>query len=248
MHKTLYLTLALTALAHAHTTDPAATTPATGINSPASTTAAPTFDLIRTLVTRQGSDLVFSVRTSGQAGTSTPTPTGKLAGSNVFSYVWPTSLDSSTVGFEKNQGVLALAVTSHPDFDDTPLHDENGDGNPGNDGNVWHAHWVVLVPDDACGPGALKVKDITAGTQPRLPATWPNLPILIDSPNLKPTLRADTVTVRVPLASLGFPRTFRYDGVTAGLRVNANLHAPLLCVTDVFKVASGKLTLPGQYR
>ena len=35
------------------------------------------------------------------------------------------------------------------------------------------------------------------------------------------------------------------DGVTAGLRVNANIHAPLLCVTDVFDVASGNLSLPG---
>jgi hypothetical protein len=35
--------------------------------------------------------------------------------------------------------------------------------------------------------------------------------------------------------------TARFDGVTAGLRVNANLHAPLLCVENVFKVASGNL-------
>ena len=37
-----------------------------------------------------------------------------------------------------------------------------------------------------------------------------------------------------------------YDGVTAGLRVNADLHAPLLCVVDVFDVASGDLSLPGR--
>ncbi len=36
-----------------------------------------------------------------------------------------------------------------------------------------------------------------------------------------------------------------YYGVTAALRVNANIHAPLLCVTDVFDVASGDLSLPG---
>ena len=34
--------------------------------------------------------------------------------------------------------------------------------------------------------------------------------------------------------------------VTAGLRVNASVHAPLLCVVDVFKVASGNLSLPGK--
>ena len=31
-----------------------------------------------------------------------------------------------------------------------------------------------------------------------------------------------------------------------GLKVNANLHAPLLCVENVFKVASGDLGLPGK--
>ena len=34
--------------------------------------------------------------------------------------------------------------------------------------------------------------------------------------------------------------------VTAGLKVNGNLHAPLLCVDNVFKVASGNLSLPGK--
>lgn len=42
-------------------------------------------------------------------------------------------------------------------------------------------------------------------------------------------------------------RGVAFDGVTAGLlRVNANLHAPLLCVARVFDVASGGLTLPGR--
>jgi hypothetical protein len=36
-----------------------------------------------------------------------------------------------------------------------------------------------------------------------------------------------------------------YDGVTSALRVNADLHAPLLCVENVFDVASGDLSLPG---
>ena len=36
-----------------------------------------------------------------------------------------------------------------------------------------------------------------------------------------------------------------FDGVAAGLKVNQAMAAPLLCVTDVFKVASGNLSLPG---
>jgi len=37
-----------------------------------------------------------------------------------------------------------------------------------------------------------------------------------------------------------------YGVVTAALQVNASVHAPLLCVTDVFDVASGDLSLPGK--
>jgi len=40
--------------------------------------------------------------------------------------------------------------------------------------------------------------------------------------------------------------SFNFDGVTAGLRVNADLHSPLLCVTNVYDVASGDLSLPGK--
>ena len=39
-----------------------------------------------------------------------------------------------------------------------------------------------------------------------------------------------------------------FDGVMAGLRVNADLHAPLLCVVNVFDVASGDLSLPGRVK
>jgi hypothetical protein len=208
--------------------------------------AEPAFDMVRTTVALDGEHVVFRTAVSGRAGAVKPTPTGKLAGAQVFSYVWPTSLDSAAAGFEAGQGILAFAVTSHPDFDDTPLYDENGDGDPNNDGDVWHSHWVVLVKDEACGPGVLKVKDIPEGAKPKLPPTWPGLPILIDSPDYRPAIDGATVEVRVPRASLGEIRGASFDGVTAGLRVNASVHAPLLCVADVFDVASGDLSLPGR--
>lgn len=204
------------------------------------------FDLVRTTVRREGTKLVFTEQVSGKAGATVPTAVGKLAGSEVFSYVWPTTLDPAAVGFEGKTGTLALAATSHPDFDDTPLYDENGDGNLKNDGNLWHSHWVVLTPDAACGPGALKVRDIPAGTTPKLPATWPNLPIFIDSPGYEPEIAGNQIHIPVPLKDIGFPATFNYDGVTSALRVNASVHSPLLCVDDVFDIASGKLTLPGK--
>lgn len=216
-----------------------------GIASDAGNATLAPFDIVHTRITTEGNVATFHMAVSGVAGEARPTPTGALAGSEVFAYVWPTSLDSGTVGFEPGAGILALAATSHPDFDDTPLFDENGDGERGNDGDVWHSHWVVLGPDEACGPGALKVIDIPEGATPRLPATWPGLPLLIDSPGWQPVLSTETVEIAVPFADIGAVTAMTFDGVTAGLRVNANIHAPLLCVTDVFDVASGNLSLPG---
>jgi hypothetical protein len=206
----------------------------------------PVFDVVSTEIAHAGGDLVFRMEVSGEAGASKPAPTGKLAGSSVYSYVWPTSLNSGAVGFENDEGILAFAVTSHPDFDDTPLYDENGDGDKANDGDLWHSHWVVLVADEACGVGALKIKDIPKGAKPRLPRTWPGLPILIDSPSYEPEIAGRQVTVRVPAATLGDTTGVKFDGVTAGLRVNASVHSPLVCVADLFDVASGDLSLPGR--
>lgn len=204
------------------------------------------FDIIHTKITTEGSVATFHMAVSGKAGASKPTPTGKLAGSDVFSYVWPTTLDSYEVGFEKKAGILALAVTSHPDFDDTPLYDENGDGQTGNDGDVWHSHWVVLAPNEQCGKGALGVVDIPEGTKPRLPKTWPGLPLLLDSPGWQPTFNEETVEVKVAFNDIGAVEDINFDGVTAGLRVNQSVHAPLLCVVDVNDIASGDLSLPGK--
>jgi len=216
------------------------------IQAPSSAAIATEFDIVHAKVITQGSHLIFQQVVTGKAGNKQPKKNGKLAGAEVYSYVWPTSLNSSAVGFEADQGILSLALTVHPDFDDTPLYDEDGDGNKTNDGDKWHSHWVVLVPDDACGEGALKVKDIAQGSSPKLPVTWPNLPIFIDSPRFDFSLAQSEVLVRVPLSALGFPESFSFDGVTAGLKINQQVHAPLLCVTDVFDVASGDLSLPGK--
>lgn len=215
-----------------------------GLHSAAQAKVAPAFDMVHTRIRSEGNTVVFHMAVSGAAGSKRPTASGKLAGSTVFSYVWPTTLDPAQVGFSPGSGTLALAVTAHPDFDDTPWFDENGDGDAANDGAVWHSHWVVLVPDAACGSGALKVADIPAGAKPRLPKTWPGLPLLLDSPGWSPRFTGPSVEVRVPMDDGGALQGVRFDGVTAALRVNASVHSPLLCVADVFKVASGSLSLP----
>ena len=203
------------------------------------------FDILAAHAHREGRLVTFHMTTTGIAGSERPDAAGALGGAPVWSYVWPTSLDPATVGFEGGTGILALAATSHPDFDDTPLFDEDGDGDPANDGALWHSHWVVLTPTEACGDGALGVRDIPDGATPALPATWPGLPIFLDSPGYTPLFDGPEVSITVPFADPDAVSGAAYDGVTSALRVNADLHAPLLCVTDVFDIASGDLSLPG---
>ena len=245
-HNFTQLTIALACAALSHLAVAHDSAHTGGIQSKSTAAIKKPYDIVHTKITTDGNTAVFHMHVSGKAGASKPTKTGKLAGSSMFSYVWPTSLDPLVVGFESKSGILAFAVTSHPDFDDTPLFDENGDGNLGNDGGVWHSHWVVLQPDEACGKEALKVVDIPEGIKPKLPKTWPGLPILIDSPGWSPSFKHGTVQVRVPFDDIGVVNTASFDGVTAALRVNASVHNPLLCVVNVFKVASGNLSLPGR--
>ncbi|KIC34218.1 hypothetical protein [Leisingera sp. ANG-M7] len=215
------------------------------VMSPADPGTAADFDILAAHAHRDGNTVTFHMTTAGTAGASVPDAGGTVGGSDVWSYVWPTSLDPSAVGFEGGTGILALAATSHPDFDDTPLYDENGDGDTANDGVEWHSHWVVLTPSEACGPGALSVRDIPEGTSPSLPATWPGFPVFLDSPGFTPLFDGPEIKVNAGFASDVQLDGVAYDGVTSALRVNANIHAPLLCVTNVFDVASGDLSLPG---
>lgn len=218
----------------------------TAVTSPQDTAIPAPFDILAAHVHLDGRIATFHMTTAATAGSAQPDPVGDLAGAPVHAYVWPTTLDPSAVGFEAETGILALAATSHPDFDDTPLFDENGDGDLANDGLAWHSHWVVLVANDECGPGALSVRDIGADETPALPRTWPGLPLFIDSPGYTPVFDGEEVVVRVPFDAPADISAAGYDGVTAALRVHANLHAPLLCVSDVFDIASGALTLPGR--
>ena len=218
------------------------------VKSAADSSKVAAFDILAAHVHRKGRSATFHMTLNGQAGSSIPAPVGKLAGAPVLSYVWPTSLDPAAVGFEGKTGILALAATSHPDFDDTPLYDENDDGDLANDGAKWHSHWVVLTPTKACGEGALGVRDIPEGKTPAMPATWPGLPTFLDSPGFTPLFNGPEVAIKVSFNSDTAMNGASYDGVSAALKVNANLHAPLLCVTDVFDVASGDLSLPGKVK
>lgn len=206
------------------------------------------FDIQEASIKRDGQNLVFRMDVAKDAGKQLPKSIGQLKGSEVYSYVWPTSFDPSAIGFSSKTGILAFAVTSHPDFDDTPLFDEDNDGNPANDGRLWHSHWVVLTKTEECGPSGLKVRDIKKGETFDTPKTWPNLPIFIDSPGWHPSFTATSVEVRVPFEKTVDLKGVSFDGVTSALRVNANAHVPLLCVNAVYDVASGDLSLPGKIK
>lgn len=211
------------------------------IKSPVDPDKTPAFDITSAEASTDGRLLTFAMEVAGVASSVKPVPIGQLTGAKVESYVWPTSMDPGMVGFDPESGILALAITAHPDFDDTPLFDEDGDGDPANDGADWHSHWVVLTEDDACGAG-LKVRDVSPG-QDLLPATAPLLPIALDSPGMSPILDGRTARITVPVANA---EDVSFDAVTAELQVNENGEAPLLCVTGVHDIASGDLSLPGK--
>lgn len=211
------------------------------IESAADAAIEPAFDIRRAGATATDRLMTFSMELAGEAGSIKPAATGDLPGAGVAAYVWPTGLDPATVGFDKASGILALAITAHPDFDDTPLFDENADGDPANDGADWHSHWVVLEKAEACGAG-YKVRDVSPGVD-ALPSTAPMLPIALDSPGMSPRLDGNAVRITVPMAN---GADVAFDAVTAELRVHPQGKMPLLCVTGVHDIASGDLSLPGR--
>lgn len=211
------------------------------ITSPTDESTPAAFDITMAGATTDGRLTTFAMELVGEAGSKKPERIGQLAGAKVESYVWPTSLDPAVVGFDSKSGILALAITAHPDFDDTPLFDENQDGDPANDGADWHSHWVVLVKDEACAAG-LKVRDVSPGVD-LLPATAPYLPIALDSPGMSPILSGRIAKITVPVSATD---NVSFDAVTAELQINENTAAPLLCVTGVHDIASGDLSLPGR--
>src|SRR5690606_15770292 len=167
--------------------------------------------------------LVFEQQVAGTAGGTTPKLRGQRDGAAVLGYVFPTSRAPAAVGSAPTEGIVALAVTSHPDFDDTPFWDENGDGNYGNDGVTWHTHWVVLV-EDARVPGGLSVKAFRKTDAVVLPPTNPGMPMYMDSPGFAVTTRANTIRVLVPVSRIRFEGgapAFRFDAVTCYMRVSA---------------------------
>ncbi len=190
-------------------------------------------------------ELVMSIQVKGKAGETMPDSIGKLDGAGVLGYVFPTTLKSEDVGFNKTEGIVALALTSHPDFDDSPLWDENNNGVFSDDGRVWHPHWVLLVKDDRV-KGGLSVKEIKKEDKTvKLPTTAPSMPMYMDSPGFQVVTKGNTIQVIIPSYRINNKVDFKFDAVTCYMAVNtSDMMMPMLGVMDVYSVASGKLTLP----
>lgn len=188
--------------------------------------------------------LVFQIDVAGKAGAATPKPAGQLDGAPVLGYVFPTTLNSTDVGFGETEGIVALAVTSHPDFDDTPLWDEDSDRNYGNDGVIYHAHWVVLVENKSV-PGGLAVKEFKMGEKVTLPPTNPGMHMFMDSPGYSIVLQGRQLKVLVPAQRINNRKDFNFDAVSAYMQVNgSDKSKPMLGVYNVYSVMSGNLSLP----
>lgn len=189
--------------------------------------------------------LVFSMTVEGNAGATVPKEVGQLDVAPVLGYVFPTSLKSADVGFGDVEGIVALALTSHPDFDDTPLWDENYDRNFGNDGVTWHSHWVVLESNEAVA-GGLSVKQFNPETDSvTLPPTNPGMPMYMDSPGFQVIAKGNKIKVLVPTFRMSGKTSFNFDAVAAYMQVNTSKdELPLLGVYAVYSVASGDLSLP----
>ncbi len=189
--------------------------------------------------------LVFEQTVDGVAGKTIPASAGQMDGAPVLGYVFPTTLKPADVGFRSVDGIVALAITSHPDFDDTPLWDENGNSNYEDDGLVFHTHWVVLKPDERV-PGGLAVAEIRKEEQASvLPPTAPGMPMYLDSPGFPVHLEQKKLSVLIPASRVNNQTDFNFDAVTVYMEVNtSDSKRPLLGVYEVYSVLSGDLSLP----
>ncbi|MGH1364508.1 MAG: hypothetical protein ACRBF0_13190 [Calditrichia bacterium] len=194
---------------------------------------------------KQLNQLIFEITVNGIAGETTPAARGQLDEAPVLGYVFPTTLKATDVGFGETDGIVALALTSHPDFDDTPLWDENANANYGDDGVVWHPHWVILVEDKRV-PGGLSVKQFEKGdSDVILPPTNPGMPMYMDSPGYPVITHGASIKVIVPGYRIRNKTDFSFDGVAAYMQVNtSDPEKPMLGVYTVYSIASGNLSLP----
>ncbi|HZR80773.1 MAG TPA: hypothetical protein VFD92_06730 [Candidatus Binatia bacterium] len=185
--------------------------------------------------------LVFEQEVKGTAGGTVPKRRGAVNGAAVLAYLFPTTLAPDEVGFGGKDGIVTLAVTSHPDFDDTPLWDETGNRKLDDDGAAWHAHWLLLVPDRRAAGGFRVRENDAAGA---VPSTAPAMPIAIDSPGFAVVMHGSTLRVLVPADRVQKDTNFTFDAMTAYLQMSSAPGTPALGVYRVYDSLSGAGKMP----
>jgi hypothetical protein len=197
--------------------------------------------------------LEFEIIVEGQAGRTVPKPAGKFDGAPVLGYVFPTTLKAEDIGYSATEGIVAMALTSHPDFDDTPLWDEDLDGNytNANEGIVWHPHWVILVKDERV-PGGLSVKEFDANDKNvRKPSTAaPGMGMYMDSPGFQIVTEGNAIRMTIPTYRVNNKTSFQFDAVACYMQISSpngghgQHDKPMLGVYTVYSVLSKNLSLP----
>lgn len=205
----------------------------------------------RILYNKAFSTLEFEITVAGKAGNTKPTPIGKFDMAPVLGYVFATNLKSQDIGFSPTEGIVALALTSHPDFDDTPLWDENLDKKFDNDGIIWHPHWVILVKDTRV-PGGFSVKEHKKAERVTKPKTAADMPMFMDSPGYPVATQGQYIRVSVPAYHVGNKTSFKFDALSCYMQISApaggGMDKPMLGVYNVFNILSKNLSLPYSVR
>jgi hypothetical protein len=191
---------------------------------------------------------VLSIKVKGKAGGTTPDSTGKMNGAGILSYLFPTNLKAEDIGFSKTEGIVALALSSHPDFDFSPLWDENNNGVYNDDGRSWQAHWVILVKEARVG-GGFAVKELNKDDQKiTLPKTAAlNLPVYMDSPGFQVVIKDHTIKVVIPSYRVNNRIDFNFNAMTCYMTYNvSDPNLPLLGIRNIYYTAadSDKTALP----
>ena len=77
------------------------------IESAADSQKVASFDILAAHAHRSDGVVTFHMTTNGVAGADPAVAVGELGGAPAHAYVWPTSLDPSSVGFDTSAGILA---------------------------------------------------------------------------------------------------------------------------------------------
>lgn len=161
--------------------------------------------------------IIFQMGLKGQAGQTKPEAIGQRDGAPILAYLFYTDLLPKTVGFENAHGTLALAVMCHPDFDCTPLWDENMDGVYTNDGAMYQTCWIVL---SGSGPDGAGMSVARSDSSQALPPTACMPPLCMDSPGFNVVLDGDELRVAVPTRRIAGNTTVGVHASTALLHLH----------------------------